>query len=970
VNPPNAPLPAELAAELISLPGEDLDARLRGMSELEATRAVEAIRGIASGFYHSDAATARRVAERALKVAERTGGHPAALGWGHRAMAEAFLFSGRMRQAEASYEQAARALRAARESGLLGQLLVGRLHVLSLLGRHADAEATAREARRCLEAAGDKAYLAKLAMNLGNLRIQLDRYAPALEAYERAGALFRRLRIRDETVIALDVNRGVAMTQLDRDVEAMDLFRRLERECEGRQSHLLLAQVRMNAAYVHSMRADFHDALRDLTKATDYFLTTNHPAFSATCHLNRAEIYHKLNLHREARELTERAAPLFAAEGLIYDQGLAIAQGALSSMALGETASAIRKLKRARAIFGREKSAAWVAVADLLLAEAYSRHPRGRSRDEVAARASSALAAFRSLRLIRWEAAAAILLGGPEDSEASARAEIRRLRPILRRMPRSLYPIAASRVLERIGGAQERAGRATDAARSYREAIRRIEDVRSRIPSEDSKISFLQDKTHLYDRLISLEIAAAHPSTERIFEVMERSRAQSLWDRLRSPESYLGEEDRTGRSLRRRISWLHGRVSRLELGTSEQRAQAARLRRDLEEAEEGWRRSLRGRTEAAGITPRKLEGRIPTCGEIAGALPKGWGFLTYHVSKEFAIALAITREGAMWRKLRADTARRLGALADRLEFQWSAASMASAVGPSTGESGTARDAAGGRGGEEGGSAALRPYADEILLELGNLLLKPVREMVPDPAIRWIVSPHGQIHRIPFHALREPGGYLIDRTDVLLAPSARIWQGLPRPRRAQERRALVVGLPSPELPGVACEVERVCERLIGWRVEQDLSPTREKLRTRARQAHLLHIASHGSLRSDNPAYSYIQVADGPLFVHDLAGFRLPGSTVVLTACSSGRGASPAGDEWIGLARGFLQAGASTVVASLWPVDDVSTLELMDLCYAEAASGAGMVLSLGSAMRALKARRPHPWQWASFAVLGRG
>jgi CHAT domain-containing protein len=104
------------------------------------------------------------------------------------------------------------------------------------------------------------------------------------------------------------------------------------------------------------------------------------------------------------------------------------------------------------------------------------------------------------------------------------------------------------------------------------------------------------------------------------------------------------------------------------------------------------------------------------------------------------------------------------------------------------------------------------------------------------------------------------------------------------------------------------------------------------------------------------------------VHDLSGFRLPGSTVVLTACSSGRGVAPAGDEWIGLARGFLQAGASTVVASLWPIEDASTVELVHLFYREFAAGQGAAAALGRAMRAMIPRRPHPWRWAPFAVLG--
>jgi CHAT domain-containing protein len=140
------------------------------------------------------------------------------------------------------------------------------------------------------------------------------------------------------------------------------------------------------------------------------------------------------------------------------------------------------------------------------------------------------------------------------------------------------------------------------------------------------------------------------------------------------------------------------------------------------------------------------------------------------------------------------------------------------------------------------------------------------------------------------------------------------------------------------------------------------------RDQTHRARLLHLAAHGSLRRDNPTFSFIQLADGPLFVHDLVDLDLTGAHVVLTACSSGRAGAPVGDEWIGLARGFLQAGAASVVASLWPIEDGPTLELMSLYYGRLAEGQPPALALGSAMRKFMTLRPHPWHWAPFAVLG--
>jgi CHAT domain-containing protein len=324
------------------------------------------------------------------------------------------------------------------------------------------------------------------------------------------------------------------------------------------------------------------------------------------------------------------------------------------------------------------------------------------------------------------------------------------------------------------------------------------------------------------------------------------------------------------------------------------------------------------------------------------------------------LALAVTREGAVWRRLADDLGTRLARLTERLDFQWNMAAMTSVRG--------AQLAATELRAPSGAERHLQSSADAILAELHGLLWEPLEQMGIDASLRWIVSPHGAIHRVPLHALRGREGYIAERTDIAIVPSARIWRALPSAPARGGKAAFVAGVPSNLLPSVAVEVERVQANLPGWEIHSDLAPTIESVRREGRRAHLVHIAAHGVLRRDNPAYSYVQLADGPLFVHDLADFRLPSSTVVLTACSSGRGAAPVGDEWIGLARGFLQAGASSVVASLWPIQDDPTLELMEFFYESFATGDAPAIALGHAMRSLMIRRPHPWHWASFASLG--
>ncbi|MEZ4647196.1 MAG: CHAT domain-containing protein [Candidatus Eisenbacteria bacterium] len=995
----------------------------------EAWRWVRDLRDEALRYYSTDAREARSIGRRAVELADLIG-EPRAIGWGHRILAEALLYSGRMNEAEDEYALATAAWRRAKESAALGQLLVGRIHVATLLGRHDLVEELAAEARSLLEEAGDDLYLAKLGINLGNARFQRDRYNEALEAYEKGLSILDRIAERDETVLSVEVNRAVVLGHVDRDEEALELYEELESECKERELELLLAQIRMNAGDVHCLRSEFDRALHRLTEATDYFRKTDHPAFLGACLLNRAEVYYQLNLHHEANELASEAAEVFAGIGLTYDEALAQCQTAITALAMGEIRPALRQIRRARRLFDKDENAARSAYIRLIWAEAlFLRQRYSESEQHV----TEAIRRFRRLGLPRWEAASSVLLARLRVKRRRTKSPAGMLKRMLERLPRNLYPLQSYRLLEMLGEVLDEGGKKSEAERAYREALACLEDLRVRIPTEDSKLSFLQDKTHLYDRLIGLELSRRTPSVDRLFDAMERSRAQSLWDRLRNPNQYLTSDRNRSRMeakspegdeelerARHRLSWLHTRLSRLELGTVGERTQAETLRGRLAEAEVAYSRLLRRYEErlpgrrAERMTNAGTEASAePTPLELVrGRLPDGWGWVSYHVGPGFALAVIVTAAGTSWCRLADDLGTRVRGLCDRLDFQWGAAAMtslrnhgaaATAVPPAPAGDATSDEAplhanaaksthdldSSGFGAGVGAPHTPGPPAtngasqprtidpmvllgrstDAILSELYSLLWEPIVRLGL-PAVRgWIVSPHGPIHRVPLHALRGPDGYLIESGDVAVSPSARVFGQLPRAVPVREvRSAFVAGVLSSQLPAVETEVQHVVGHLRVPKTMAHLNPDRSDIFNHAPGAGIVHLAAHGSLRRDNPAYSFIELSDGPLYVHDLLHLQLPSSTVVLTACSSARGSAPAGDEWIGLARGFLQAGASTVIASLWPIQDEPTVELMDCFYEEFTSGLTAPEALGAAMRRLMRTRPHPWHWASFAVLG--
>jgi CHAT domain-containing protein len=131
---------------------------------------------------------------------------------------------------------------------------------------------------------------------------------------------------------------------------------------------------------------------------------------------------------------------------------------------------------------------------------------------------------------------------------------------------------------------------------------------------------------------------------------------------------------------------------------------------------------------------------------------------------------------------------------------------------------------------------------------------------------------------------------------------------------------------------------------------------------------LHLACHGMFRSDNPMFSSLKLGDGWLTAAEVLDLDLAGALVTLSACESGRNEVFGGDELIGLTRAFLGAGAATLVASLWLVQDETTAELMDKWYEHLREGVGRAAALRRAQLELRDKFSHPYYWSPFVLIG--
>ena len=122
------------------------------------------------------------------------------------------------------------------------------------------------------------------------------------------------------------------------------------------------------------------------------------------------------------------------------------------------------------------------------------------------------------------------------------------------------------------------------------------------------------------------------------------------------------------------------------------------------------------------------------------------------------------------------------------------------------------------------------------------------------------------------------------------------------------------------------------------------------------AEIAHLACHGSFRVDNPMFSSLQLADGPLTVFDLEKLHEAPRLVVLAACDVGTAAVSAGDELLGLGAALHRAGTESVVASLVPVPDDAAVTMMVALHRGIAAGEPVAVALARARQEIVPDRP--------------
>ena len=282
---------------------------------------------------------------------------------------------------------------------------------------------------------------------------------------------------------------------------------------------------------------------------------------------------------------------------------------------------------------------------------------------------------------------------------------------------------------------------------------------------------------------------------------------------------------------------------------------------------------------------------------------------------------------------------------------------------------------------------------DALRELYDVVIAPISHLIKDEEL--ILVPDGSSFLIPYAALLDQNSrYLSETLRIRLAPSLtslRLLAECPEDRHSTSG-VLLVGDPwietvrlksgekqklkrYPQLPGAEKEVKMI-GHILNVEPLTGKNATKEQVLSRLNSVSLVHIAAHGSaergeiLLSPNLSSSKPpEEKDFLLTMTDVLDAKLNAKLVVLSCCHSGRGKIKA-ESVVGIARGFLGAGARSVIASLWAINDKATLTFMGHFYEHLVKGQSASKSLHEAMKMMRESGDFnaAIYWAPFMLIG--
>jgi CHAT domain-containing protein/Tfp pilus assembly protein PilF len=866
-----------------------------------------------------------------------------------RAKANALYASGRNKDAVALDECAAKIFEKKKNAAELGKTLLSSLQPLILVGEYDRASATANRAREIFLKLGDTHRLARLEINVGNIFHRQDRFAEALACYERA--YDQLLAFKDaEGIAAALSNIAVCLISLDDFRRALATYKRAREYCEKNGMPVLTAQADYNIAYLHYLRGDYERAIEMLHTARETCRRFDDAYHFALCHLDLSDIYLELNLTEEAQEIAHEGFSRFRQLSMGYEAAKCLANEAIAISKLGKPFRALELFDQARTAFVREKNLVWPWLVDLYRALILFQEGRLYESRRLCRRALEFLetSSLRGKEILCRLLLARIHLKSGNYSSAKQECAL-----CLAAMAKLDVPALEYQSNLLMGQIHQATGDLESAYHSYRKAREALENLRSGLRRDELKIAFVRNKLQVYENLVDLCLSGKvpHASLEEAFEYIEDAKSRSLRDLLlRHGDSSIANDSnqsalvRRIRDLREELDWYYHRIEDEQLrGQTTRSAQIERLEGQAIHKEKELLEVLR-EAPAGSIAPHAH--KKVSVAEIRRVLPPDSVLIEYFSIDDRVLAIVLNKNQLEMTLV--SVLARVRGLLQMLQFQLAKHRL--------------------------NPKYVRLFQESFqeatlshLCDLYGELIAPIRQSLAGQDL--IIIPHGILHHVPFHALYDGSRYLIDSFTVSYSPSASIYASSVSPTFRAADSSLIFGVSDERAPFIRDEAESLAKLLPSPELFLNSGATLANLNARAPHARIIHIATHGDFRPDNPLFSRVHLGDSYLTLHDLYQLRLPAEIVTLSGCATGLNVVSTGDELLGLARGLFAAGAQSLLLSLWDVNDKSTTEFMQHFYRRLLGGDNKVRAMQHAVTQLREHYPHPYFWAPFLLVER-
>jgi len=273
--------------------------------------------------------------------------------------------------------------------------------------------------------------------------------------------------------------------------------------------------------------------------------------------------------------------------------------------------------------------------------------------------------------------------------------------------------------------------------------------------------------------------------------------------------------------------------------------------------------------------------------------------------------------------------------------------------------------------------AVRRRLEAASRALYDVLIRPVENALKGRNL--VVVPSDDLYGIPFGLLvDERGTYLHERFAVSYSPSATVLKFCLDKHRPLGRRVTVLANPALADPAFHLkfaerEAATIRQCFPSANLLMGAAATPATLKTTLPESDILHFACHAVFDSTSPMDSFLALApgqehNGRLSAAEIMGWRTQAQVVILSACETGRGeVSPGRQEVLGMIRSWMFAGAPTVVASLWKLDDRATSELMAEFYKNLKT-MGRAEALQRAQLEMMKKYETPYYWGAFVLYG--